>query len=240
MNNIKEEFGVIVFGQFCYNSLGQIRSFGEIGIKPDVIWLQNEYHTPEGSRYINKFHTVQTCEEGLDYILRNYPGTKKYFISTDIDDAVSLLNERYDEFKDRYIFFNASEKGRLTNFLKKEKQLEIMRKSSRGGVYIPQYECIKRGDLPKKISYPIITKAVASFNYSWKESSFICRDKEELLQAYENIQTDELILQEYIEKDNEVAIEGISYNNGRNVYIPIQGEYLRFPEGNFGTFKRNE
>ena len=70
------DYKVIVFGQHNLNTLGQIRSFGEIGIKPIVIWVSHDDHSPKGNKYIREFHNFNSFEEGLDYIITNYNKNK--------------------------------------------------------------------------------------------------------------------------------------------------------------------
>ena len=37
-----------------------------------------------------------------------------------------------------------------------------------------------------------------------------------------------------------IALEGLSINNGEEVFIPVQGEYLRLMTGEYGSWKQNE
>ena len=60
------------------------------------------------------------------------------------------------------------------------------------------------------------------------------------MKAYKSINAKKILLQEFIKKDNEIAFEGISVNGGEEIFLPIQGEYLRIEDGTFGTYKKNE
>ncbi len=229
---------VIVFGQHCWNSLGQIRSFGELGMPCHVIWIRHDMFTPRDSRYITSFRSFTSFEDGFAHLLSTYddPG-KKYLISTDSDRVVSWLDQHYDELKDRFYFFNAGSQGRLSSFMAKDQQIQL---AEQFGLRVPQTRIVKKGDLPQGLDYPVFTKSLNSFSFGWKSNAFICRNEGELLEAYEQIKDENILLQEFIEKDNEVAVQGLSYHDGQDVYMPIQGEYLRLEEGRFGTWKRNE
>lgn len=230
------DYKVIVFGQHNLNTLGQIRSFGEIGIKPIVIWVSHDDHSPKGNKYIREFHNFNSFEEGLDYIITNY-NKNKYFISTDSDSIIALLDQNYNKLKEHFYFFNAGEQGRLTSFMPKLTQCQLLKKH---GFNIPKTELVSVGDLPKDLKYPIFTKAIDSLDFGWKKNSFICNNDKELLKAYKSMNAKKILLQEFIKKDNEIAFEGISMNGGEEIFLPIQGEYLRIEDGAFGTYKKNE
>lgn len=230
--------GVIIIGQHCFNTLGQIRSFGEFGFKPIVIWINHLHQSPKGSKYIKEFHSFDTFSDAIEYVINTYSNNgKKYYLSTDSDGIVALLNEKYNLLIDNFFFFNAGEKGRLIRYMPKLEQCKLAEKF---GLNIPRSELVRLGELPKTLQYPIFTKSPDCFGVTWKENSIICKNKEELIESYKKIQGKEILLQEYIEKENEVALEGISHDGGNVVFLPIQGEYIRLSEGKYGTYKRNE
>jgi len=229
---------VIIFGQHAWNTLGQIRSFGELGLRPDVVWVKGDLVVPSKSKYINQFHIVDSFEDGLNCIKHEYTDRNySYVISTDSDVVVSLFDLHYDELKERFYFFNASQQGRLNQFLPKHAQYQLAKKY---GLKVPKTEIVKKGFLPHDLNYPIITKTIDSFTRNWKDNYVICHSEQELLDAYKLINQDNLLLQEFIEKKNEVAIEGISIKQGEDIYIPVQGEYIRVEPGGYGSWKRNE
>lgn len=238
MEQVMSQLEVIVFGQHCWNTLGQIRSFGELGINSHVIWIRHDMFTPKESRYVKSFHSFTTFEDGYAFLLSHFNDTgKKFLISTDSDRFVSWLDQHYDELKDRYYFFNAGSQGRLSSFMEKDQQIHL---AEQFGLRVPRTQIVKKGQLPRDLDYPVFTKSINSFSIGWKSNAFVCRNESQLLEAYEEIKDDSILLQEFIEKDNEVAIQGLSYHDGQDVYMPIQGEYLRLEEGSFGTWKRNE
>lgn len=224
----------IIFGRNAGNTLGQIRNFGEAGMKSIVVWYGNDHHKPTGSKYTAEFHEVKGIDEGIDFILKNYaePG-KKHLLSTDNDGIVGALNQRYDELKDYFYFFNAGENGRLTELMPKEVLCVIAEEC---GLKIPKTELVDVGVMPTKLKYPIFTKSADSFSISWKESASICRNEEELAQYYKLHQSGKVLLQEYIEKKNEFVLQGVSINDGKDVFMPIQGSYYRLPDDAYGSF----
>lgn len=228
---------VIIAGGSCWNTLGQIRSFGEAGVRPDLVWIRGDEFVPKGSKYVNHFKKVQSTEECLNYILEHYTDRDcKYVISTDSDLLVSMMDQHYDQLKDRFIFFNAAEQGRLTQYMIKSAQCEL---AVQNGLDAPKSELLSKGTLPGKLRYPIFTKTDNCFTRGWKTDYIICNNEQELLKAYESIKNDKLLLQEFIHKKNEVSLEGISINHGEELYLPVQMDYLHLTDGKYGTWMTN-
>ena len=104
------------------------------------------------------------------------------------------------------------------------------------GIDIPKTEVVKVGTLPRSLRYPVLTKAVISTMANWKSNVHICQNDQELLEAYKIIKGEEIILQEYIVKKNELCLDGVSVNGGEEVYLPIQSEYIRFTPDAYGNY----
>ena len=171
-----ERVEVIVFGQHCLNTLGQIRSLRELGLSPDVVWVNGDDHSPRGSRNIRHFFAFDTVEEGFSFIRRHYcDDAVRYIILTDSDAVVSLLNRHYDALRPRFSFFNAGENGRLSEFMPKWTQCQL---AERSGMRVPRSELVKKGDLPRALTYPIFTKSPDSLGRSWKKNALICRNQD--------------------------------------------------------------
>lgn len=225
----------IVFAQDHYNPLGVIRSLGECGISPVVV-LCTEGNPPylvNHSKYIGKIHIVEKFEDGIKLIKNLYSNeVLKPFIYSCSDDIESTLDAHYDDLVDYFYFFNGGEKGRLGFLMQKS---EIMNLAVESGLRIPQTEIVRVGDLPQKLNYPILTKSTISTVNKSKSNTFICRNEEELIKAYEKITESHIILQEYIDKVNELCIDGICIH-GKGIYIPIQSEYIRFNPSAYGNY----
>ena len=225
----------ILFGHDHYNPLGVVRSLGEDGISPVVILIsRGKPHLVNKSKYLGKLHWVRSIEEGYQVLLSNYGNeTLKPFVYTCSDDSESFLDLHYDELIEHFYFFNAGEQGRITNIMEKE---EMIKMAVESGIDIPKTEVVRVGDLPKTLRYPILTKAVISTIANWKSNVHICQNEAELLEAYKTIKGDNIILQEYITKKNELCLDGVSVNGGEEVYLPIQSEYIRFTPSAYGNY----
>lgn len=228
---------VIVVGQSCWNTLGQIRSFGEAGVRPDLVWIKGDAFIPKSSKYVGQFSMVKTPEDALEYVMDYYTDRDvKYVISTDSDLLVSIMDQHYDQLKDRFIFFNAAERGRLTRYMIKSAQCQL---AEQVGLGVPRSELVTKGTLPQTLNYPVFTKTDNCFSKEWKKDYIICETEQDLISAYQSIKNDKLLLQEFIRKKNEVSLEGISINEGNELYLPVQMDYLRISDGKYGTWMTN-
>lgn len=232
---IKDHLFIVISGDNG-NALGVIRSIGEAGIKPILIYLAEESHIQflVFSKYLSTIHVVQSYEEGVNLLLDKYSHQKqKPFVYSCDDSLESILDHRFEELYDDFYFFHAGEKDRVNALMDKH---EICRYAESCGLRIPRQVVVKKGELPVGLSYPIITKSIKSIVGGWKSDSFICHDETELLSAYDTIASPVLLIEEYIEKKNELTLEGFSVNNGKEVFVPLQITYLRIPKGTFGHY----
>lgn len=217
------------------NSLGIIRSLGEMGICPIVIVL-SEGHIPlvEKSRYVGRVFKTKSFDESYDTLLKFGNAQCKPFVYTSDDNHESLLDTHYDELIQLFYFFNAGGKGRVTQMMNKNTLCDM---ASSCGFIIPQKEEVTRGTLPKKIKYPIITKTLNPYAPGWKRDVGIYHSDVELMDAYQGMISERLLLQEYIEKKNEFEIHGFSIDGGKQVYLSYFSLYYRFSPTSFGFYK---
>lgn len=229
---------VIIIGEHLYNTLGQVRCFGEIGIRPIIIWATPSVYTPAFSRYVGRFFQVSDPEEGVRLMLSQFGNKgRRYVVSTDSDHVMSILDREYDSLSGSFCFFNAGGPGRLSRYLEKYEQCSL---AGELGFRVPKTWKVRSGMIPGDLSFPVFAKAADSFDYHWKDLARIIRSREELTAYYDSLPPVEVLLQEFIEKKNELAVEGVSFQGGKELYLPIQGEYIRLPKDGFGTYKRNE
>ena len=216
----------IVLGAEHYNPLGVIRSLGEEGILPIAIIInQGTRRLASKSKYIAALHLVHSAEEAISVLINSYgiahTGKRTFVYVTD-DTCLSALDLRYEELKEQFILFNAGKTGRITEFLNKNR---IMQLAVKHGLEVLPYQVVKRGEIPQNLTYPIITKAIDSTKFGWKNEMHICKNQEELCAAYESMTSETLILQKYIDKKNEYCLEGFSVNQGKKVFISIASQY---------------
>lgn len=223
MEKCINDYLFIVWGGERYNPLGVIRSLGEIGIHPVVIINKTNVRIASRSKYIKSVYFVDTLNEGLDLLLDLYDKSRrKAFIITTDDRVTSFLDINYEKLKDSFLFFNAGKEGRITEFMNKD---AINRLALKHGLKVLKTHVVSKGEVPKDISYPIITKSIASIQGGWKDDVFVCNNDIELQAAYEKIKSDTILLQKYIKKKNELCLDGCVVNRGKETLISIASNY---------------
>lgn len=65
---------------------------------------------------------------------------------------------------------------------------------------------------------------------------FICKTPEELKKAYQKIQSDTILVEEFIEKETEFCYDSFSVNDGNVVVMPFKATYLRTKPGSYGNY----
>ncbi len=224
--NLKEKLKaikVIVMAVEHYNTLGLIRSLGEAGVEPIYIAIKGKARVASTSKYISRYHYVDNEEQAYSTLIENYRDENNRAFVLCIDDkTVSYMDERYEELKNYFYFFNAGAKGQVNKYMDK---LNILEAAEQCGLRtLRAYRC-KNGELPGVIKYPVITKAISPVVGGWKSDVHICNSEVELLEAYKKIQAPEVLVQEYIEKKNEYCLEGFSINRGKEMLITIASTY---------------
>ena len=224
----------IIFAYDHYNTLGVLRSLGEVGIKAIVILHGDKSYLVKHSSFLNTFHRVKTVEDGYKLMIENYGNEKlKPFVYSCDDFVESYLDMHYEELIDKFFFFDGGQKGIVSKYMDKE---EISKLALECGAKVPKTEKLKRGELPSTLRYPVITKSLMSIKGGWKDDVFICQNEEELKMAYTKIKSEDLLVEEFIDKKNELCLDGFCVNHGKDVCIPYQSTYIRVAPRKYGNY----
>lgn len=230
---------VIVFAIDHYNPLGVIRSLGENGISPIFIAVKHRVGLGVKSKYVSQAYQVESIEEGYKLLMTQYgdiyqkTGYKPFLLFSD-DKSIGYFDLRYDEVKEKFITYNAmGTQGRIMEYMDKKKILDLAEKY---GLNVLRSVVVKRGEIPKGIEYPVITKDINPNAGAWKSDVFICNDEKDLRDAFEKIVSPTVLLQKYIEKKTEVAFEGCSVNCGKSALIAIESTYRYCIPGYYSPF----
>ncbi len=225
----------IVFALDHYNPLGAIRSLGEKGINPDYICVKHRMDLGAKSKYVRNLYKVNSVEEGYKVLLEKYPvsSEEKPFLITCDDRTTGYLDERYDELKDRFLFFQAGKVGRITEFMDKKVILDC---AKRNGLNVLESVVVDRGEIPEGLIYPIITKSISPNVGGWKSDVHICHSEEELVEAYKTIAAPTVLIQRYIEKKNEFCIDGFCIDHGKQIFNAIASTYKYLIPGYYSPY----
>lgn len=237
MNNIINGHLCIVFALEHYNPLGQIRSFGSMGIAPIYISVKRRYEVATYSKYISKLHRVESVEEGYKLLMKEYgqfdEAHKPYIVFSD-DKSVGFFDLRYAEWKDKFITFNAGQTGRINEFMDKYKIQQLAKKYSFN--VLDSYVIGKTDPIPADLWYPIITKDISPNSGNWKSDVFICQDEDELKEAITKIASPIIMIQHFVDKQNEMALEGYAIKHGQEIQIVTQLKWKYLIQGYYSPY----
>lgn len=222
-----KEHLVIIIALEHYNPLGMIRTFGENGIHPIYIGVKYRTRIASASKYVGTFHSVDDIQGAYDCLLNNYgnvaqeTGKKPIVIFAD-DDVMEPFDNNYTELKEKFITFNAGKDGRVVKFMEKE---EIMNCAKRHGIPVLDSQVVKVGDIPKNLTYPVVTKAVSPISGAWKGDFHVCENEQQLREMMSTIKAPEIMIQPYVDKKAEITFEGFSYNHGKGMFTGVECKY---------------
>lgn len=225
----------IVFGIEHYTALGIVRSLGREGIYPDLIAVSGKAPVVSSSKYVSKVYRAGTVAEGYEILIREYAGEDENLpvVYCSDDKTVGYLDLHYDELKDRFIFFNAQKQSGITEYMDK---FEILKCAKKHGFSVLETRLCENGEISADIKYPIITKSISPNVGGWKSDVHICASEEELKEAYKDIKADRVLIQKYIEKENELCLDGFSYGKGTKVFIATATTYNYLIKGYYSPY----
>lgn len=217
-----------------HNSLGLVRSLGMAGYKPIVFFIGIDKGLVCYSKYVAELSLFVSADEAIDEILRykDRPAPAK-FIVTGNDKFVSAIDRRYSELCGSFITYNCGASNALNRLMEKAVQNELAIKAR---LNVPAYAVVNpREKVVPSVPFPVITKAVNSIGEHWKDIVFFCHDEQELLEAFNKIDCEKVLVQHYVDKYNETGFNGISIKGGEEVYLPLQLTYKTTEKTTFGN-----
>lgn len=235
MNNRYNNHLVIVFALEHYNPLNMIRALGENGVNPVYISVKRRYEVATKSKYISELHRVDSVEEGYALLMEKYGNeeVKPYIVFSD-DKSVGYFDLHYDEWKDKFITYNAGRNARINKFMDK---YEIQQCAKRHGFNVLDSYVIKKGDpVPADFWYPIITKDISPNSGNWKFDVFVCQNEQELKDAMEKITSPLIMVQHFVDKQNEMALEGYTINKGKEMQIIVEMKWKYLIQGYYSPY----
>ena len=206
---------VIVIGGDHYNTLWLVRSLGFCNISPDLIIFEKIRKSFVcHSRYVNKYMLISDETELLSTLLNNSSSESRLILSSS-DLVTSILDANYEILRNnRYILSNVGEKcNGILYWMNKANILEI---ASRAGLNITHSKSVSiaKGKVGEIIvTYPCLLKPQNSL-YGHKTDFRICYNRSDLDSAIESLRDscNEVLIQDYLDRDFEFVVNGIRYN----------------------------
>lgn len=217
---------VIVFGDDCVNSLGLVQSLGREGVETIAVLKCDKSTLVKASKYANEIYCINDYVEAIDVFLSKFSKEKNVLIIPSGDGPALILERNYKILKNSFIYERILKKGFLGYYMRKDNQIAL---ALEHGFNIPSSVKIKKGDLiPENIPLPCIIKPLISCEGDKRDIRILDNIEEVKNHINNNLQyTDEVLVQQYINKDYEYDIMGCSYRNGE-VYIPLSDRMVKF------------
>ena len=219
---------VLVVGGSHHNTYSLLRCFGEAGLKVDLILCGCKDSFIGHSTYIDNLWYCDDEESAYIEIVELLNNTDiRYVIISATDKGVSLLDEHYEELHDKCEFFNAGGPGVITHYMDKIVQVN---EAAKAGFSVPITRSFEDGEHIYSDCFPCLIKPSASIDGGKRIA--ICHslgDVEACVSQFSGVK--KVLVQQYIEKDEEIVIVGVSM--GGYIYIP--GYIIKYRDVAGGT-----
>ena len=225
---------VVIIGGIHHNTLGVIRSIGSEGISSEdiALFIVDEHGGKKDfvskSKYLKKstIRYLKTYDEILEALYRIADKNEKKAIVCCAEGASEVVMSNADNLKE---FFFCSSIGVKPDFFFNKNDQSLLAKES--GFAIPRGEIIdtKKGKVDWDI-FPCIIKPIKSIKGAGKNDIKIAKNREELSTLLEEVVSETVQIQEYIEKKMEFQLIGCSLEKGEKIIIPGFTQIIRQPD----------
>lgn len=211
---------VVVLGSDHVNTLGIIRSLGEAGLRPTAIIVSDESKCwTAKSKYIGQLIiTSSKKDEITDALIKAKIENEKIYLIPCGDPYTKLIDENFDLLSRFYIIPNlASSPGALSRIMDKKLMCEAAENT--GGFKLPKtlyFKVPESGEINSADfsafdgCFPLIMRNGESVPNT-DGNIYIVKNEAELLSALEKKRGITVIIQKYIEKDEEIGIQGVGF-----------------------------
>ncbi len=218
----------IVFGTNHNNTLGLIRSLGQTGHKVVLMLRAQKINYVDKSKYVSKTVYLDKTSNMIGAITSVARGMKeKPVLFATGDDEASLIDMHFEELS----LYVIPEGGSHNNDINKYRNKETSNKLAEEiGFDLPRTWVISSTDaLPDDVIFPVFVKANNSI-YGGKKVQGICHNRQELLSRLLAIPLEDfpIQVQEFIDKEYEIMLQGCSVNHGEKVVCEIANRKVRY------------
>lgn len=206
----------VVIGNSFNNTLGLIRSLGEAKIEIILLLVGGSDRLyVKKSRYLKHYQVfhVLSVEDCMPVLQRISNNRLQQVIICTYDQAAQYIDAHEADLCHKFI--TPMRGKRLGDLMNKDRQCQL---ATTCGITVPQSSVYSRGDVFPSIAFPLLLKPLNS-TIGEKSDIHICHNNEELCKAlFETSQCDKFIVQEFIQKEYEINLIGVSTDYG--VFIP--------------------
>lgn len=227
----------IVIGGNHLNTLGVVRSLGEMGVPVYLILTSKKGGYVNKSRYVTQSWEVNCLEDDvINILISNFISDRyKPVIIPTSDFAMKVIDCNYNMLRQKYIVPNAGcTEGKVVELMNKS----IMNKIAvEAGFNIPESWELDFDStgifIPKEIVYPCIVKPLCSIEGK-KSDINICQNRSELKNSLLRLKDDynRVLVQEYIYGKNDRMLEVIgciTLNKGMAIMPGVIKKIREYP-----------
>lgn len=210
-------YRAVIIGDSFNNTLGLIRSLGEAKVNIILLLVGNTDRLyVSKSKYLKQkqIFRLANISDCLPVLQQTADETKNQIIICTNDKAAQFIDLHERELSKNYITpMRGAQLGVLMN---KDYQCKLANACE---FTVPQSFVYNRNTIfPKSSNYPLLLKPINS-NHGEKSDIHICRNYGEVKNSLEvSSSCTDFIVQEYIEKEYEINVIGVSTDHG--IYIP--------------------
>lgn len=227
---------VIVIGGNHHNTLAILRSLGEKGVHSSLIVLTGDKKPfTTYSKYIKRSIILRSYEGIKDAMYELKEADEKPIVIACSDRVSSYLDLNRDELREHFLLPESDKQGRITELMEKNKMSNL---AAECGFQIPYSVVLDTHQYDTSyIEFPCIIKPLSSIEGT-KSDIFVCNNEKEFIQKMSLVRCPKVQVQQYIDKDIEYQLIGLSLKGGEEVIIPGASVILRQPENtNTGFLK---
>ena len=214
---------VIVIGGDHHNTLGVIRSLGYRGIKSILILVSQTNKTyVNSSKFLNAVYRVNNDEDAIDLLIEKKEEFSNGIIIACSDGISSMIDCNKDKLSD-FAIPGSNIQGRVTELMNKETMSNL---AMEVGLNVPKSWIVATKNDLKEVQYPCITKPILSKD-GHKSDIKICESSNDIEKVLDNGSCYRYQVQEFITKDFEYQLIGLSLHNGEEVIIPGFSKCIR-------------
>lgn len=219
----------VVIGSDHVNTLGIIRSLGEAGENPTAIVATEESRCwTAKSRYIKKLIIVpHNNDKMIEALLSIKPESGKAYLIPAGDPYSKLIDDNFELLSKYYIIPNVDGKAGAMSYIMNKKPMSEAAYEI-GGFTLPctlYYKVPESGDVDASPEleeiekhYPLIMRNGESVPNA-DGNIYIVKDKAEFRQALEKKRGVTVIIQEFIEKDEEIGVQGVGFGKEKEPVV---------------------
>lgn len=219
----KVENKIIVWSIDDFNTLGLMRELGNAEL--DMLFLiKGRAGLAASSKYCKEYIETDSIEEGYNYLLENYKDQAfKPIIILAGDDVVTYVDQHREALENHFILPLTTQKGYIEKYIDKNTMTAL---ADEIGMLCPKSIFITKETDIKGVQYPCIIKPSHQKPGHYNEFKFkICKNAKALKRTLRFVRPDsEFILQEYIQKENDLLVYGGRMWDGKTV---IAGAFVR-------------